>query len=153
MNPNKSVIRRLERIQAVTTSSADFEAVVDAMRCEFMTPRERRAFDMIVRVLALAEEMSWQEVRRCFRSDNACDSSGMPYEQYLKTEHWKLIRQQKLIQADYRCQICNSAHGPEVHHRTYERLGHEDLADLTVLCGDCHSKFHDKLPAQSEVPA
>ena len=44
--------------------------------------------------------------------------------------------------ADYRCQVCNSPHDLHVHHRTYERVGHEDPADLTVLCMWCHDLFH-----------
>jgi len=31
-----------------------------------------------------------------------------------------------------------------VHHRTYERVFHETLDDLCVLCEDCHELFHGK---------
>jgi hypothetical protein len=30
----------------------------------------------------------------------------------------------------------------DVHHRTYENKGKEKLGDLTVLCRECHTKFH-----------
>jgi 5-methylcytosine-specific restriction endonuclease McrA len=69
----------------------------------------------------------------------------MPYAQYLATNHWAELRQQKLKQAWYRCQLCSSKGALEVHHRTYERRGNEYLTDLIVLCNGCHSKFHDKL--------
>jgi hypothetical protein len=32
----------------------------------------------------------------------------------------------------------------DVHHRTYERVGQEQLRDLIVLCRTCHSRYHDK---------
>jgi len=69
----------------------------------------------------------------------------MPYKEYLKTDHWKEMRVQALAGADYKCQLCNTDKTLQVHHRTYERRGYEDLKDLTVLCRHCHAKHHDKL--------
>lgn len=37
-----------------------------------------------------------------------------------------------------------------MHHRTYERLGRERPADLTVLCESCHQRYHGVMP---EAPA
>lgn len=71
---------------------------------------------------------------------------SMPYREYLLTQHWLDTRNRKLRQAQFRCQICNEGWPLDVHHRTYERRGFEDMGDLTVLCRNCHSKFHDKLP-------
>lgn len=68
----------------------------------------------------------------------------LPYLEYLKTEHWKQVRNMALAQAGNRCQLCNNDRSLQVHHRTYERVGHEDLKDLTVLCGKCHRAFHGK---------
>lgn len=42
--------------------------------------------------------------------------------------------------------MCNSRNRPQVHHRTYERLGDERPADLTVLCQRCHRLFHQVVP-------
>lgn len=67
---------------------------------------------------------------------------ALPYLEYLQTEHWKQMRDMALFQAKNRCQLCNGDKGLQVHHRTYERLGCEDLSDLTVLCGKCHEAFH-----------
>lgn len=61
---------------------------------------------------------------------------------YLKSDHWQNISQQKRIEAQFRCQLCNSGEKLQVHHRTYERVGKELLSDLTALCGECHDKFH-----------
>ena len=70
---------------------------------------------------------------------------GMPYEDYLKTPHWYQTREDALRTARRRCQLCNSTRYLEVHHRTYERRGHELPEDLIVLCKNCHAKHHDKL--------
>jgi hypothetical protein len=70
----------------------------------------------------------------------------MPYLDYLLTEEWLETRNRKLKQAHFSCQLCGSGGLLDVHHRTYERRGHEDMADLIVLCHSCHGKFHGKLP-------
>lgn len=70
------------------------------------------------------------------------------YKNYLTSPSWKKTRRKALERSGYRCQVCNAANTQlDVHHRTYDRLGHEFDSDLTVLCNDCHSKFHDKLAA------
>lgn len=61
---------------------------------------------------------------------------------YLRSEKWKAKRQEALEGADHRCQVCNSPHELEVHHRTYEHWGNEQPGDLTVLCRTCHCLFH-----------
>lgn len=69
---------------------------------------------------------------------------SMPYQEYLKTEHWQDIRKSALKRSRYRCQLCNSGGMLDVHHRTYERRGEELSSDVIVLCRACHSKFHGK---------
>lgn len=66
----------------------------------------------------------------------------MPYKKYLQTKHWKVVAARARQRAEHRCQLCNSPDNLEVHHRTYERRGHESESDLTVLCDTCHGKFH-----------
>jgi hypothetical protein len=72
----------------------------------------------------------------------ARELAAMPYEEYLRTPEWQERRQAALQRAGHRCQVCNSPHQLEVHHRTYDRRGHEDDADLTVLCERHHEMFH-----------
>lgn len=67
------------------------------------------------------------------------------YLAYLQTEEWKRKARKARERAENRCQLCNSNALLNVHHRTYDRLGHEQDADLIVLCRNCHAKFHDKL--------
>jgi len=64
------------------------------------------------------------------------------YQLYLQSDHWIALRNRKLLEAEYHCQVCYSDNLLEVHHRTYLRKGHEKLTDLTVLCHTCHSRFH-----------
>lgn len=69
------------------------------------------------------------------------------YGEYLRTPEWKLRRQQKLEQANYRCQKCGKTQGLEVHHLNYERIGFEWDADLIVLCEKHHDQAHGRLTA------
>lgn len=86
------------------------------------------------------------EVQRLVGREDIEALRTMPYREYLLTQHWLTTRNRKLREARFLCQVCNGGGLLDVHHRTYERRGHEDMADLTVLCRACHSKFHDKLP-------
>ncbi len=72
------------------------------------------------------------------------DLRALPYEEYLKTDHWQTLRSQALSHAGYRCQVCNFPDRLHVHHRTYARRGCERLEDLTVLCDGCHKLFHQR---------
>lgn len=67
---------------------------------------------------------------------------ALPYREYLKSRHWRDTRLRALDKANFRCQVCNTDEKLEVHHRTYEDLGNEQLEDLTVLCQFCHTSFH-----------
>ncbi len=71
------------------------------------------------------------------------DFQTMPYAEYLQTSDWATRRAKALRFAGYRCQICNSPEELNVHHRTYERLGHEHMGDLITLCKNCHEIFHN----------
>lgn len=70
------------------------------------------------------------------------DLRTMPYDQYLQTDHWIEQRWGALERAAWRCQVCNAPRQLHVHHRTYKRRGDELERDLVVLCGDCHTLFH-----------
>ena len=67
----------------------------------------------------------------------------MDYREYLKSDRWKYIRDWILTFWDHRCAICNSSKSVQVHHRTYERLGHELTTDLIPLCDRCHELHHN----------
>ena len=72
----------------------------------------------------------------------------MNYQDYLKTDYWKAVAQAVKKRANYRCQICNSQHDLQAHHRCYDHRGKElqHLDDLTCLCRRCHAIFHGQQP-------
>ena len=67
----------------------------------------------------------------------------MPYPRYLRTPEWRRTRSEALLRA-HNCCALDATHtdGLEVHHRTYERLGAEQPADMVVLCHACHHLHH-----------
>lgn len=75
------------------------------------------------------------------------------YREYLESPHWQALRQLKLESEEYCCERCGYFGrrrrggvwaGIHVHHKTYERVGHELMADLEVLCEFCHGVEHGK---------
>ena len=67
------------------------------------------------------------------------------YDAHIKSARWKNICAVVRKQADNVCQRCGEGSARlEVHHLTYERFGHERLADLKLLCQDCH-KIEDEI--------
>ena len=64
------------------------------------------------------------------------------YEDYLQSDVWQRTRELALEYYGSRCCLCNSNEKLNVHHRTYEHKGNERLADLIVLCRDCHASYH-----------
>ena len=91
---------------------------------------------------AAAQAMLAGKLRVCDKCQRAGARTQLPYSEYLKTEWWQQRRAKALARAEHRCQVCNSDKRLEIHHRTYERLGHERDADLIALCHDCHTLFH-----------
>lgn len=62
------------------------------------------------------------------------------YSEYLKSEHWKMMRQKRLAIDNYECQICGAKNDLRVHHLRY---GDWDNVDsLLTLCDKCHRDIH-----------
>lgn len=68
--------------------------------------------------------------------------SNPVYVEHLASVDWQVVRADVLQRAQYRCEECSLPWGLQVHHKTYENLGHETLDDLICLCNDCHKKTH-----------
>ncbi len=86
---------------------------------------------------------------------NRMTKAQQKYADYRQTDYWKAVVLAVKKRADYRCQVCNSQHDLEAHHRTYEHRGHEldFLGDLVCLCRRCHGIFHGVVaPAVPPVP-
>ncbi|MFZ0977402.1 MAG: hypothetical protein WAN22_34620 [Solirubrobacteraceae bacterium] len=65
------------------------------------------------------------------------------YVLYLHSPLWRLRRRIWILRAGGRCQHCGSRRRLTIHHRTYQRLGHERRADVTVLCWHCHRRHYN----------
>lgn len=64
------------------------------------------------------------------------------YQEYLNSPKWQTIRD-KMHNKYVKCR-CGSSEHLIVHHKTYERVGHERLRDLELLCGLCHRLAHHR---------
>ena len=67
------------------------------------------------------------------------------YHDYIKSTDWRTRANNAKKKAGWCCQLCNQTGDKSTlhaHHRTYERLGNELPEDITVLCSDCHNRFH-----------
>ena len=72
---------------------------------------------------------------------------ALPYEQYLRTAHWRELRAEVLARWQGRCENCGEP-ACQVHHKTYERLGCERPSDLQPLCRRCHEALHGFGPSR-----
>jgi len=87
-------------------------------------------------------------VRSCkhFSFKNILCSSGeiaKTYDDYLLTQHWRLLRLQIYELREHKCEKCKQIISVfHVHHITYARIGHERKSDLKLLCYKCHEKLH-----------
>lgn len=64
------------------------------------------------------------------------------YAAYLQTPRWRGTRNQALRRALWKCERCSARRNLQVHHKSYDRLGHELDSDLEVLCEGCHRGHH-----------
>lgn len=68
------------------------------------------------------------------------------YQAYLQSDYWQQVSLAVKRRADFRCQLCNSPHNLQAHHRSYQHRGRElegnNINDLICLCAACHGLFH-----------
>ena len=61
----------------------------------------------------------------------------------LDPETYRLLHRTILERDRWRCQVCGSTVGLEVHHMTPRgRLGDDVEQNLITLCWNCHRKIH-----------
>lgn len=64
------------------------------------------------------------------------------YTKHLRSAEWAASRDRVLLRAGFKCERGCGRDARHVHHKTYERLGHEALDDLEALCLECHQAEH-----------
>lgn len=64
------------------------------------------------------------------------------YGLYLRSQEWQDRRRLVLLRAQGICEGCRIAPAIDVHHRTYDNVGHEFLFELLALCRPCHDRYH-----------
>jgi hypothetical protein len=64
------------------------------------------------------------------------------YEEYLRSDHWAEVHKSyRMSGLPQECMACGD-YPFQLHHRSYRRLGHEDLSDVIPLCRSCHYRLH-----------
>lgn len=68
------------------------------------------------------------------------------YNSYINSAHWRRFRKKAIAHYGRICSSCTQTDLPEchVHHLTYERLGHELLEDVAIMCPACHNRKHGR---------
>ncbi|MCC8044023.1 MAG: HNH endonuclease [Clostridiales bacterium] len=69
------------------------------------------------------------------------------YEEYIHSWKWQQTAELRRKIDHYQCAACGRPQTDkcrlQVHHITYDRIGHEDIEhDLVTLCPECHKKIH-----------
>lgn len=97
--------------------------------------------------------MRWLTCWRFARNSGVVHQSNWPdaiarrlgyksYEDYLKSEHWKSVRETyESSGRSTKCMICGSS-DYQLHHIRYDNLGREPLDDLRPLCKRHHTDVH-----------
>lgn len=72
-----------------------------------------------------------------------CLLSGIPYERFLQTRYWMMVRNVVLELSRKKCRECSNW-ASQVHHPHYRFHGEEHLHifELVPLCGVCHAANH-----------
>jgi hypothetical protein len=71
------------------------------------------------------------------------------YKEYLETDMWK--RKSKALREYYGgCAVCNTPKNLTVHHKHYNTLGREGLADVTVMCWPHHVEYEKQRKEDKE---
>jgi 5-methylcytosine-specific restriction endonuclease McrA len=62
------------------------------------------------------------------------------YEKHIRSARWRNTKAAIIKLREGRCEHCQRRTTDiELHHKTYERLGRERIADLELLCRTCHA--------------
>jgi hypothetical protein len=120
------------------------EVVYAEAICRWLEPAAADSHVVFAYVRFLRWAVPLQALLLKFRKRRLC---ALPYEVYLRTPYWEIVRGWAYYRAAGRCQLCNMPQSKiplHVHHRTYDHLGEETQhpKDVIVLCKGCHERFH-----------
>ena len=60
-----------------------------------------------------------------------------------KERDWQRVRQCVLVRDGYRCRVCKTREGVDVHHLRFRSVGGEDnTSNCAALCRICHGEVH-----------
>ena len=81
---------------------------------------------------------------------------SIKYNNYLKSEWWKRLREGRL-KRNNKCQVCGSSYFLQIHHYNYEYKyagrGSKAMKHTKVLCRNCHKSFHDTYGIKKDMTA
>jgi 5-methylcytosine-specific restriction endonuclease McrA len=70
------------------------------------------------------------------------ESGNSPqYKKSLSATHWRKLRNQIIKARGRKCERCGYAYFSEnlsLHHKHYDNIGNETIADVELLCKKCH---------------
>lgn len=104
---------------------------------KLITPRNPLAAKLIKKYGITAEKVA--------TARNGRKPTAKQHQEYIKSEHWKIMREKALGYYGRKCYLCgvkSPSAQIDIHHNTYARLGRELLSDLIPLCRGCHERHH-----------
>lgn len=88
-----------------------------------------------------AEFQEWISIKKT-------EGSKAAHQYYLRSAHWKEVRNTILVRDGHTCKLCGihelktKEKSLHIHHQTYARLWKERQQDLISLCQPCHTEIH-----------
>lgn len=143
-----TVIIALSLAHTLAKAQEAHESLLREYRCVLHagTPSNPAEPGPILSAGSTRRDISWQKFR------GRLEYLGfVSYEEYLDSERWRQTKQQYYA-SDYpkHCLVCGW-HEVELHHRTYVRLGKEELFDLVPLCREHHQQLHEMIKSDPDL--
>ena len=124
----------VDEFTSINPSTSDLES----RACTIARARNRRRAKRIRYGIRLADNRrGWRRPKEYFPILSRVD-----YRLYLLTTYWAKKRVWAIRKNGGRCHYCQGDEHIQVHHLSYDRLWHERLTDLEVVCSSCHKRIH-----------
>lgn len=83
-----------------------------------------------------------RHLRRELRHMRLLNLGYRDYSHYLRSARWVDKRREYRASGLPQDCFCGETESIQLHHMTYERVGAEELTDLTPVCPPCHAMIH-----------